>query len=174
MSLHKTAKPKRSSRKAPDAIRMLRDDHDAVKRLFEQFASTEDDHKKAQLATKICHELKVHAQLEEEIFYPAARDAIDDTDVMDEAVVEHGSAKELIEAIETMRPGDELFTAKVTVLGEWISHHIREEQTQMFPLVRKTDLDLHELAELMRERKKELKSETSSDESSEASERASA
>jgi hemerythrin superfamily protein len=168
MSLQKSV-PKRSSRRAPDALRMLRDDHDAVKQLFQQFASSHNDDKKAELAKKICHELTVHTRLEEEIFYPAARDAIDDMDVMDEALVEHGSAKELIEAIETMKPGDELFDAKVTVLGEWVNHHIREEQTQMFPLVRKSELDLRELADLMRARKKELTEETASESSARAS-----
>jgi hemerythrin superfamily protein len=160
MSEH-SAKPQRASRRAPDALRMLRDDHDAVKRLFEQFAASRNDDKKADLAKKICHELTVHTQLEEEIFYPTVREAIDDMDVMDEALVEHGSAKELIEAIEDMGPNDALFDARVTVLGEWVNHHIREEQTQMFPLVRESDLDLRELADRMRARKKELTHEKS-------------
>ena len=168
MDVQKSA-PKRSSRRAPDALRMLRDDHDAVKQLFQQFASSKDNHKKAELAQKICHELRVHTRLEEEIFYPAARDAIDDMDVMDEALVEHGSAKELIEAIETMKPADELFDAKVTVLGEWVNHHIREEQTQMFPLVRKSELDLRELADVMRKRKQELTERTRSESPARAS-----
>jgi hemerythrin superfamily protein len=168
MSLQKSAKPKRSTPRAPDALRMLRDDHDAVKKLFEQFSSSNSDAKKAELSRKICHELKVHTQLEEEIFYPAAREAIDDSDVMDEAVVEHGSAKELIEAIEAMEPGEELFDAKVTVLGEWVNHHIREEQNEMFPLVRKSNLDLRELADTMRARKKELTKESNEEADSES------
>jgi hemerythrin superfamily protein len=157
MSLAKSAKPKRSSRRAPDVLRMLRNDHDTVKRLFEQFASSHSADKRAELAQTICRELTLHTRLEEEVFYPAARDAIEASDVMDEALVEHGSARELINAIEKMQPDDELFDAKVTVLGEWVNHHIREEQTQMFPRVRKSELDLRALADLMRERKAELK-----------------
>jgi hypothetical protein len=107
----------------------------------------------------ICHELTIHTQLEEEIFYPTVREVIDAEDVMDEALVEHGSAKELIEALEQMAPGDALFDAKVTVLGEWVRHHIREEQNEMFPQVRDSDLDLNELAERLRARKEELAGE---------------
>jgi hemerythrin-like domain-containing protein len=138
---------------------MLKDDHDKVKGLFEKFQSARSDDKKAELAEMICHELTIHTQLEEEIFYPAVSEAIDAEDVMDEALVEHGSAKELIEALEQMAPGDELFDAKVTVLGEWVRHHIREEQNEMFPQVRNSDLDLNELAERLRARKEELTGE---------------
>jgi len=138
---------------------MLKDDHDKVKELFDKFDSARSDDKKAELAEMICHELTIHTHLEEEIFYPAVREAIDAEHVMDEALVEHGSAKELIEALEQMAPGDELFDAKVTVLGEWVRHHIREEQNEMFPQVRKSSLDLTELAERMRVRKEELTDE---------------
>ena len=85
------------------------------------------------MVRKICNELTVHAQIEEEIFYPAVRKAIDDGDLMDEALVEHAGAKELISQLEAMDPEDELYDAKVTVLGEQIDHHVKEEEGEMFP-----------------------------------------
>ena len=157
MSTRKAATPRRSTRRKPDALRMLKDDHDKVKGLFEKFQNARrDDERKGEIAQTICKELTVHAQLEEEIFYPAVREAIDDDDVMNEAVVEHGSAKELIAEIEKMSPDEDMFDAKVKVLGEFVNHHIREEQNEMFPQVRKTDLDLNALAERMRSRKQQL------------------
>ena len=151
------ATPRRSTRRQPDALRMLKDDHDKVKALFEKFENARgDENKKSELAQTICKELTVHTQLEEEIFYPAARAAIDDEDVMNEALVEHGSAKKLIAEIERMSPDEDLFDAKVKVLCEFVNHHIREEQNEMFPQVRKTDLDLSALAERMRSRKQQL------------------
>jgi len=157
------ATPRRSARKQPDALRMLKDDHDKVKDLFEKFESSRSDDKKGEIAQTICRELTVHTQLEEEIFYPAVRAAIDDEDVMNEAVVEHASAKDLIADIQKMSTDDDMFDAKVTVLGEFVNHHIREEQNQMFPQVRKTDLDLNDLAEQMRARKQELTGEEDED-----------
>jgi hemerythrin superfamily protein len=152
-----TKKPARkSTARKPDALRMLKDDHDKLKGMFEKFKSSRSDDKKAELVEMICRELTIHTQLEEEIFYPAVREAIDDTDLLDEALVEHASAKELIEDLEQMAPGDDLFDAKVTVLGEYVTHHIREEQNEMFPLVRKSGLDLMALAEQLRDRKQEL------------------
>ena len=157
MSTRKAATPRRSTRRKPDALRMLKDDHDKVKALFEKFQSARrDEEKKGEIAQTICQELTVHTQLEEEIFYPAVRAAIDDEDVMNEARVEHDSAKELIAEIEKMSPDEDMFDAKVKVLGEFVNHHIREEQNEMFPQVRKTDLDLNALAERMRSRKQQL------------------
>ncbi len=157
MSTRKAATPRRSTRRQPDALRMLKDDHDKVKGLFEKFESARrDDKKKGEIAQTICKELTVHTQLEEEIFYPAVREAIDDEDVMNEAVVEHGSAKDLIAEIEKMSPDEDMFDAKVKVLGEFVNHHIREEQNEMFPQVRKTDLDLNALGDQMRSRKQQL------------------
>jgi hemerythrin superfamily protein len=101
-------------------------------------------------------ELTVHAQLEEEIFYPAAREALEEQDLLDEAEVEHASAKELIAQLESTKPGAELYDAKVTVLGEYIDHHVKEEEKQMFPKVRKARLDLEELAAQMKARKEAL------------------
>jgi len=83
----------------------------------------------------------VHATVEEELFYPAARDVLEkDEDLVDEATVEHASAKDLIAQIQSMEPSDELYDAKVTVLGEYIDHHVKEEEDEMFPRFAKPSL----------------------------------
>jgi hemerythrin superfamily protein len=147
-------------RSAPqDAIQLLRADHRKVQALFDQFEKARGDDKKAELAQEICAELKVHAQIEEEIFYPAARKALKEQDLIDEATVEHASAKDLIAQIEQARAGDELFDAKVTVLGEYIKHHVKEEQNELFPQVKKTKLDLKALGRELAERKDALAAE---------------
>jgi len=130
--------------KSNDAISLLVKDHKDVKAMFELFEGLTDRSKvsKKKIADQICHALIVHTQVEEEIFYPAVRNAIKDEDMMDEALVEHASAKELIAQIRDMNPGDELYDAKVKVLSEQIEHHVREEEDEMFPKVRKTNLDL--------------------------------
>lgn len=107
----------------------------------------------------ICAELTRHATIEEEIFYPAARQAPEEEDLLDEAEVEHATAKELIAQLEAMQAGDEVYDAKVTVLGEYIDHHVKEEQNEMFPRVKKAKLDLQALGEKMLERKQELQEE---------------
>jgi hemerythrin-like domain-containing protein len=101
----------------------------------------------------------VHAQIEEEIFYPAAREALKEQDLIDEATVEHASAKDLIAQIEQAQAGDELFDAKVIVLGEYIKHHVKEEHNEMFPKLKKTKLDLKALGEQLAERKEALMAE---------------
>ena len=147
-------------RSAPqDAIQLLRADRRKVQGLFDQFEKARGDDKKAELAQEICAELKVHAQIEEEIFYPAARKALKEQDLIDEAAVEHASAKDLIAQIEQARAGDELFDAKVTVLGEYIKHHVKEEQNELFPQVKKTKLDLKALGRELSERKDALTAE---------------
>ena len=147
-----------------DAIALLESDHTAVQRLFKRFEKLKDgegnDEEKAELVRHICDELKVHTQIEEEIFYPAVRDAIDDDALMDEAEVEHAGAKETISHLESMHPGDELYDAKVTVLGEYVNHHIKEEEGRMFPEVRKSGLDTKALGTQMMERKHELQDQT--------------
>ena len=111
------------------------------------------------LATEICRWLTVHATIEEELFYPAAREAEVDADLLDEAEVEHASAKELIAQIEAMSPDDDLYDAKVTVLGEYIDHHVKEEEGELFPKCRKSDMDLEGLGEALAARKQELTAE---------------
>jgi hypothetical protein len=137
---------------------MLREDHERVAALFARFERTTGADRKEKLVEQICSELELHAQLEEEIFYPAVRGAIDDDDLMDEAQVEHQSAKDLIDQLRGMTPDDELYDAKVTVLGEYVKHHVKEEQGEMFPMARRSEVDLKELGEQMRARKGELQS----------------
>ncbi|WP_298285168.1 hemerythrin domain-containing protein [Novosphingobium sp.] len=157
----KTArKSARAAAKPVDAIKLLKDDHKEVKGYFKQYETLEDDAEKQALADKICLALTVHAQIEEEIFYPATREAIDDDDLLDEAEVEHASAKQLIAEIQAMKAGDRLFDAKVTVLGEYIDHHVKEEEGEMFPESRDGDLDLKQLGEQLAARKAELMAQT--------------
>ena len=151
-----------SERRRPrsqDAIQLLRAEHRKVQDLFDQFEKARGDDRKAELAQEICTELKVHAQIEEEIFYPAAREALKEQDLIDEATVEHASAKDLIAQIEQSQAGDELFDAKVTVLGEYIRHHVKEEQNELFPKLKKTKLDLKALGQQLAERKETLMAE---------------
>ena len=141
-----------------DAIELLTADHEKVKGLFEQFEKVSDRSKvnKKKFADQICLELTVHAQIEEEIFYPAVRAATKDNDMLDEAIVEHASAKDLIAQIREMDPGDDLYDAKVKVLAEQIEHHVSEEEEEMFEQARESKLDLAALGEEMAMRKDEL------------------
>ena len=141
-----------------NAINLLMKDHKAVKALFAQYDTLSDRSfaTKKKLADQICQELTVHTQLEEEIFYPAVRPPIHDGDLMDEAVVEHASAKELIAQITAMDPADDLYDAKVKVLSEQIEHHVGEEEGDMFPKVRQTGVDLEALGQEMAARKEQL------------------
>ena len=118
-----------------------------------------DEQDKDALVARICGELIVHAAIEEEIFYPEARAVLDDEDLFDEALVEHASAKDLIAQLGEMEPGDELYNAKVTVLGEYVRHHIEEEQDEMFARLAEADLDLEELGARLAARKAELMDE---------------
>jgi hemerythrin superfamily protein len=149
----------RETQRAQDAVQLLRADHRKVQGLFDQFEKARDDDRKGELAQKICTELKVHAQIEEEIFYPAAREALKDQHLIDEATVEHASAKELIAQIEGMQPADKLFDAKVTVLGEYIRHHVKEEQNEIFPKLKKSKIDLKAIGRDLAERKEALLAE---------------
>ena len=142
-----------------DAIALLRKDHASVLAMFKKFDGMTEGKggsAKAGLVRKICEELKVHTAIEEEIFYPAVREAIDEELLMDEAEVEHKSAKDLIGELEGMQPGDAKYDAKVTVLGEFIKHHVKEEHEEMFPKAKKAKVDLAALGEQMAARKREL------------------
>jgi hemerythrin superfamily protein len=149
------SKSKSTQPKTMDAIAVLKADHKMVDEMFTQFESAKSETEKRTLTAKIIMALKIHTQVEEEIFYPACRGEIED-DMLDEAKVEHNSAKQLIAEIETMQPGEDLYDAKVTVLGEYVRHHVQEEEKEMFPQVRKTDLDLKMLGEQLTARKTEL------------------
>lgn len=144
---------------AIDAIELLTQDHKTVKELFEKYENLSDRSTatKKKLATQICLELTKHATAEEEIFYPAVREANGDTeDLVDEATVEHASAKDLIAQILEMNPGDDLYDAKIKVLSEQIEHHVEEEEQEMFPKARKAKLDLAALGEAIAARKEEV------------------
>jgi hemerythrin superfamily protein len=142
-----------------DAVAMLMADHKKVKKLFSDFDKLKEegsDEDKSALVEQICNELKIHTELEEEIFYPAVRKAIDDSDLMDEALVEHAGAKELIAQLEDASPDDDLYDAKVTVLGEQIDHHVKEEEGEMFPKAKKAKVDTEALGATMLKRKMAL------------------
>jgi hemerythrin-like domain-containing protein len=146
----------RGQRSRPqDAIALLKGDHQEVKSLFQRFERSNSASEKERLAEKICNELKLHTRLEEELFYPEVRGAISDTDLVDEAEVEHASAKDLINQIEAASPADERYDALVKVLAEYVRHHIQEEEREMFPKVRRSELDLAAMGERLRERKRE-------------------
>jgi len=145
-----------SSSQAQDAIAMLTADHKKVKKLFADFDKLKEkgsDADKSAIVDQICNELKIHTELEEEIFYPAVRKAIDDSGLMDEALVEHAGAKELIAQLEDASPDDDLYDAKVTVLGEQINHHVKEEEGEMFPKAKKAKVDTEALGATMLKRK---------------------
>jgi hemerythrin superfamily protein len=155
---------------AIDALDVLKADHDKVKSLFREFESLkgndDEDERKSELVDEICYELTVHSMIEEEIFYPVIRSAIDDDDMMDEADVEHAGARELISQLEVMYPGDDHFDATVTVLGEEIAHHIDKEESDMFEAARSAGIDLEDLGEQLSARKEELDEDLSSPPSS--------
>jgi hemerythrin superfamily protein len=152
-----TAKAK-STRQATDAIALLEADHRAVEKLFRDYEKTDSSDRKEKLSAQICLALKVHTRIEEEIFYPAARDALkaNQEEMVDEAIVEHASAKALIGEIEQMEVDEDLYDAKVKVLSEMIEHHVGEEEKQFFPACRRTDMDLDALGARMAARKAEL------------------
>lgn len=146
-----------------DAIELLMADHKKVKKLFADFDKLKEDGSdadKSALVEQICNELKIHTLLEEEIFYPAVRKAIKDSDLMDEALVEHAGAKDLIAQLEGASADDDLYDAKVTVLGEQINHHVKEEERQMFPEAKKAKVDTEALGATMLKRKQALMKET--------------
>lgn len=141
-----------------DAVALLKADHREVEGWFEEFENTTSGSKKQKLANNICAALRVHTQIEEEIFYPACREAGVDDDMLDEADIEHDSAKKLIEEIEAGKPGDDHYDARVKVLSEMIKHHVKEEEQRdgIFAKAKKADLDLDELGEELKARKDEL------------------
>jgi hemerythrin superfamily protein len=154
--MHTETKQSTDRLQAQDAIAMLTADHKKVKKLFADFDKLKDagsDEDKASIVDQICNELKIHTELEEEIFYPAVRKAIDDGDLMDEALVEHAGAKDLIAQLEDASPEDDLYDAKVTVLGEQIDHHVKEEEGDMFPKAKKAKVDTEALGATMLKRK---------------------
>ena len=154
----KSSRKTDTAMRSQDAIALLKADHREVEDLFEQFVKARDDGRKQDLATQICTALKVHTQIEEEIFYPAFLEATEDTDLHHEAEIEHDGAKQLIAKIEASSPDDDYFDSMVSVLSEMIKHHVKEEEQAggMFAEARKSDMDLDQLGEQMAQRKSEL------------------
>ena len=152
----------KSKAKATGAVELLKEQHDKVKKAFKEFEKLdrEDNEAQQQLVQRVCEDLKLHTTLEEELFYPAVREAIEDDDIMNEAAVEHETAKMLIEQLENMEPDDPNYVATFTVLGEYVMHHVKEEEGEMFLQAKKSkELDLEELGERMKARKEELTAE---------------
>ena len=146
-----------------DAIQVLEEDHVKVEKAFEQFEKLgeEDTEQKQQIVSMVLSDLKVHTVIEEELFYPQLLESLSDDDeiedLLDEAEVEHTSAKEMIAQIEAMDPQERLFDAKFTVLCEYVKHHVKEERNEIFPKAKKSDLDLDAIGQELEARKMELK-----------------
>jgi len=150
---------KKTAPKPVEAIALLRADHKAVDALFAEYDKARAPSKKKQLVSKICTELSVHAQVEEEIFYPAVKKALKDKELVPEAIVEQATMKDLIAQVEGKEPDGEMFDAKIKVLSEYVKHHVKEEHTEMFPKAKGTKLDMVELGGRIAERKKVLLAE---------------
>lgn len=139
-----------------DAVAMLKADHRKVEDIFAAFEKARGKDRKKALAEQACLELKVHTIIEEEIFYPACRGRIEEDD-LNEAYVEHDAAKVLINDIEAGGPDEAFYDAKVKVLSEMIEHHVKEEEMRsegLFSQARAAGLDMDDLADRMRARKK--------------------
>ena len=139
-----------------DAIALLKADHEAVSQLFAEYEKTRSVPNKKALVAEICTALSVHAQIEEEIFYPAVKAALKDKLLVPEATVEHAGVKDLIAQLEGVEPDGEMYDAKVKVLSEYVKHHVKEEQSEMFAKVKGSSLDMVELGERMAARKAAL------------------
>ncbi len=158
-----TATKRKTNGKTPstvqDATALLRADHKLVSGLFAEYEKARSTSKKKQLVAKICTELSVHAQVEEEIFYPAVKQALKDKELIPEATVEHASLKALIAQVEGVEPDGEMFDAKIKVMSEYVKHHVKEEQNELFPKAKSTRLDMGQLGAQIQERKAELLSQ---------------
>ena len=156
---HRLQRGDRSSQpKQMDAVALLKADHRQVEEWFEQFGKSRSSAKKQQLAANICSALTIHTQIEEEIFYPAFLEATEDKDMHHEAMIEHEGAKRLIAELQGMKPEDDYFDARVTVLSEMIKHHVKEEEQAggMFAEAKKAKMDLKALGERLSAKKMEL------------------
>ncbi len=159
-----SSRPQSSNRNtqgaSPSALELLKQDHREVEEWFDEYNELkEDDDRKRALVEKICLALKVHAQIEEEIFYPQAREATKDNDLIDEAAVEHATVKHLIGEIEGMEVDEELYDAKIRVLGEMVKHHIKEEEKELFPELVSAKMVLDAVGKELAKRKEELMAE---------------
>jgi hemerythrin superfamily protein len=156
MTSAKNQEEKSSSSKALDATVLLKTDHKRVSELFADYEEANSVKEKSQIAQQICNELTVHAQIEEEIFYPAVKKALKDKELIPEATVEHATLKSLVAQIEEEEPGGEMYDAKIKVMKEYVKHHVKEEQNEIFPKAKSTDLDMKALGAKLSKRKEEL------------------
>jgi hemerythrin-like domain-containing protein len=147
---------------AVDVLDILTEDHNKIIQFFDEFRRIQacaDDETKQTLVEVTCTELVIHAQVEEEFLYPALGDALEEPSMIDEAIVEHIVARQMIGEIESMHPSDHLFDAKFNVLGEYVRHHIQEEQDKLFPRIRRSGIDLEALGADILQRRKDLRNE---------------
>lgn len=151
-----TAKKSEATTKAQDATTMLKADHQKVSDLFAQYEKARVSSKKKDLVMQICNELTVHAQIEEEIFYPAVKKATKDRELVPEALIEHATLKDLIAQVKNVEPEGEMFEARITVLSEYVKHHVKEEENDMFAKAKASKLDMMKLGEELASRKDEL------------------
>ena len=156
MTTSKTAASDKAKPAPKDAIALLKADHEAVSQLFAEYETTRSASNKKALVAEICTALSVHAQIEEEIFYPAVKTALKDKLLVPEATVEHAGVKDLIAQLQGVEPDGEMYDAKVKVLSEYVKHHVKEEQNEMFPKAKAASLDLAELGARMATRKDAL------------------
>ena len=156
MIVTKTPAPERAKPASKDAIALLKADHEAVSQLFAEYEKTRSVPNKKALVAEICTALNVHAQIEEEIFYPAVKMALKDKLLVPEATVEHAGVKDLIAQLEGVEPDGEMYDARVKVLSEYVKHHVEEEQNEMFPKVTASSLDTVELGARLAARKEDL------------------
>ncbi len=156
-------KPTKSttSPKAQDATALLRADHKLVSGLFEDYEKASTKAMKKKIVSQICLELSVHAQVEEEIFYPAVQKALKDHELVPEATVEHDTLRSLIAQVKDVEPDGDMFDAKIKVLCEYVDHHVKEEQNEMFPKAKATTLDMMDLGDQITARKQALMAEKS-------------
>lgn len=153
-------KTKNATKNTTDAIALLKKDHQSVRALFDRFERTEETSKRREIVEAACAELKVHAAVEERLFYPALRQEMaDEAGLIDEADEEHHEVKILMAELDMMDGSEENYCAKFEVLSENVRHHMKEEEGSMFPKAKKTAIDLSALGERMRELKARLEAD---------------
>ena len=147
-----------ATRHGEDALDVLANDHERIAQLFARFDKlASNGPRKASLVERICDEIELHSRIEEEIFYPSVRAAIDDDALMDEASVEHETAKSMIVQLRALRPGDFHYDAKVSVLCAYIRHHVEQEEREIFPRARRIELNFVALARALKARRRQLR-----------------
>ena len=156
MTTSKTAASDKAKPAPKDAIALLKADHEVVSQLFAEYEKTRSTSNKKALVAEICTTLSVHAQIEEEIFYPAVKTALKDKLLVPEATVEHAGVKDLIAQLQGVEPDGEMYDAKVKVLSEYVKHHVKEEQNEMFPKAKASSIDMAELGARLAARKDAL------------------